>query len=66
MTARDKTVMSKLRWMSVGGGILILFGIIVTGGNQGAGVIIGFLGIAILIMAGYIGYDIGKSERAKD
>ncbi len=49
--------------MSVGGGALILLGILVTGGNQGAGIIIGLLGIAILMMAGYIGYDIGKSER---
>ena len=65
MTASDKSMTSKLRWMSVGGCILILLGIIVTGGNQGAGVIIGFLGIAILVMAVYIGYDIGKSERTK-
>lgn len=65
MAASDKTVNSKLRWMSVGGCILILLGIIVTGGNQGAGIIIGFLGIAILIMSGYIAYDIGKSERTK-
>lgn len=61
----DKTVRSGIRWMSIGGVVLILLGIVLAGGDQGAGVIIGFLGIAILIMAVYIAYDIGKSERTK-
>jgi hypothetical protein len=65
MTVTDKTMTSKLRWMSVGGCLLILLGILVTVGNQGAGVIIGLLGIATLMMATYIGYDIGKSEKTK-
>jgi len=63
MTSSGKTTMTKLRWMSVGGGVLILFGIITTGGNQAAGIIIALTGLAVLLSVGYVAYDMGKSEK---
>lgn len=65
MIADSKSVMHNLRWMSIGGVVLILLGLIVTGGNQAAGLIIGLLGIAILIGVGYVSYDLGKSGAPK-
>jgi len=49
--------------MSVGGGVLIFLGIIVTAGNQAAGIIIALTGLAVLLSVGYVAYDMGKSEK---
>ena len=63
MTSSSKAAMTKLRWMSVGGGVLILLGIIATGANQAAGIIIALVGLALLLSVGYVAYDMGKSEK---
>ncbi|MGP8125628.1 MAG: hypothetical protein ACLQEQ_07170 [Nitrososphaerales archaeon] len=64
MMPSSKATMTKLRWMSVGGGVLILLGLIATGANQAAGIIIALLGLAVLLSVGYVAYDIGKSEKS--
>ena len=62
MTAK-KSLMRKLRWMASGGGLILVFGLIVTTANQAAGLVIALAGLLILVGVAYIAYDIGKVEK---
>ncbi len=40
-------------------------GILIAAGDEGAGIIIGLVGLAILLCVGYVAYDLGRSERSQ-
>ena len=61
--AMSKSSMRRLRWMGTGGGVVLFLGILIATGDEGAGIIIGLAGLAILLSVGYVAYDLGRSER---
>jgi len=58
-----KSLMRKLRWYASGGGLVLFLGLLVTLGNQAAGLVIALAGLLTLAGVAYIAYGIGKTEK---
>jgi len=58
-----KSLMRKLRWSASGGGLVLFLGLLVTVGNQAAGLVIALAGLLMLIGVAYIAYGVGKVEK---
>jgi hypothetical protein len=57
-----KSLMRRLRWMASGGGLVLFLGLLITVGNQAAGLVVALAGLLMLVGIAYFAYSIGKVE----